>query len=151
MAKVTYYTYQTYIATSKFAVECLAFKISFVFCRLFQTVSPSAAGFDIDTTTCNTTKACFTSQCSGGAGQPCDYVLTWAAADNNSLSFEMSTSVDSSTRTRWIAFALSQDRSMVRTTNTLDFTCSEKLRVGRSANENRQEIFQCLIILEYII
>ena len=64
---------------------------------------------DVDVSGCGTIKACF--RVPDGCTTNCDYVLTWATADQ-AVSFEMSATASSTNY--WVAFGLSNDQTMVK-------------------------------------
>ena len=67
-------------------------------------------GQSIDVSGCGESKGCF--QVPEGCKTSCKFLLTWSARDKDSVSFEMSASVDS--ENSYVAFGLSKDAKMVK-------------------------------------
>jgi len=67
-------------------------------------------GQDIDVSGCGETKGCFQTP-EGCDAASCEFLLTWTAAGDDSVFFEMSAPVDS--QNSYVAFGLSQDALMV--------------------------------------
>ena len=63
---------------------------------------------EVDTSACETSKACF--RVPDGCTANCDYILTWTNVDQ-AVSFEMSASASSNNY--WVSFGLSHDQKMV--------------------------------------
>jgi len=92
---------------------------------------------DIDTSGCDTIKACF--RVPKDCTTNCDYVLTWTNAEQ-AVSFEMSASVSSNNH--WVSFGLSHDQKMVEIFETFfTYYCYQLFYTRMFIHNMRQHMY----------